>query len=607
MRAELLNYLRLCANPRFMWGALAAAISRAALSLAVRTGTAKSSVFQPTEIRRLRKAVLSTASRSVGDGRQPVGALGATASLQLSVGTHTISGDSDWSVNFADGEETASLHRWNWLLRTGSDGSSAMRREDGLSLMRSWIAWSLGSPNTRGDAYTSGERIVNGTLFLALTGDDELPPDIAAAFRTMGQDVARHLEYYPSGLTGNHAFNNGRALFFAGVASGLPGARDLAFAVASERLPRLVTPDGFLREGSSHYHFLFTRWVLEMLWLADRTADKAFADLLSPYAELLVRRCWFLLVYDEVTNDWQIPLVGDISPDCPPDWLVGLPWSTLACRVHRPAFLPTPPSVGGWAQLFGQDHGKAKGMSNGTELFPLSGWLKIVHCPWTVFARAESTDGCLVAGHGHSDLMSFVLYHKGQPLIIDPGRSDYTGSEVSSYGVSVRAHNTMLLNGCAPTSELQWASSSYRAVQVACAVDCHLDQTIVTIQHDGFMRFSSDQVTHTRELRLTSSRFDVIDQVGGGGIHDVSLRFHFAPKLRFEDSGGGRWEDAAAGVVFQSDARLVGTSQMGSTKDPIGGVYSSKYGVHKACQTLDLTGSFRCPVSLSNSLSVEFG
>jgi hypothetical protein len=307
LRSESETYVLRCLNPVFLWHAVAATVSRAGLSCAVRLGPNAISILQPPAIRSLRRRVidLRLSQTAPPEGGPEV------AVLQLAVGTHVIRADSDWSVSFADEEETASLHRWNWLLRTAPEEATPFPQQLGLSLMRSWMRWNL-SADVQHDAYTVGERIVNATIFLRLGGEESLPQDVAEALQTMGQGVAKQLEYYPGELTGNHAFNNSRALFFAGAAAGLPGARDLAFAVASERLPQLVTADGFLREGSSHYHFLFTRWVLEMLWLAHEVEDQSFIELLSPYATRLVQRCWFFLVFQESTSSWQIPIVGDL-------------------------------------------------------------------------------------------------------------------------------------------------------------------------------------------------------------------------------------------------------------------------------------------------------
>jgi len=49
--------------------------------------------------------------------------------------------------------------------------------------------------------------------------------------------------------------------------------------------------------------------------------------------------------------------------------------------------------------------------------------------------------------HSHADAGSFVLYHKGQNLLIDGGDVNYALPEYSGYYVRSEAHNVMLFNG----------------------------------------------------------------------------------------------------------------------------------------------------------------
>jgi len=230
--------------------------------------------------------------------------------------------------------------------------------------------------------------------------------------------------------------------------------------------------------------------------------------------------------------------------------------------------------------------------------------MRVNHGPWTVFVRAAPTDGRLVAGHAHNDLTSFILYRDGEPLIIDAGREDYTGSDASRYGISPRAHNTVMVDGCGAVSPLGWAAPSYKAVSVDCSVHRHPSETIITIQHDGFARLSADRVSHRRSLRLTASQFDVRDDFGGDGDHDVCFRFHLAPGLLLEQGAGGLWKEANGTVGFATDRRLKARSQIGAVEDPMGGVCSHAYGQRAFCQTLDLSGPIECPASTLHTLSL---
>ncbi len=49
--------------------------------------------------------------------------------------------------------------------------------------------------------------------------------------------------------------------------------------------------------------------------------------------------------------------------------------------------------------------------------------------------------------HAHPDAGSFILFHAGQPLIIDSGNCSYGRREYTSYYRHSKAHNVVLFNG----------------------------------------------------------------------------------------------------------------------------------------------------------------
>ncbi|MDB4877486.1 MAG: Heparinase II/III-like protein [Gemmatimonadetes bacterium] len=529
-----------------------------------------------------------------------------TGMLTLTAARIVVNADATWSETFADEETGASLHRWNWLLRGLTDDPIPLSRQQGLALMRSWIRNCSSRPSLTTDAYSTGERIVNGTLFLMLTGDGTIPRDITEAMAWMARDVATNVEYHRPEQTGNHALNNARALLFAGLIAGAPAAVDLAYAICDERLPTLVTPDGFMREGSSHYHFLFTRWVLEMLWIAKRGVNDAFVRLLAPYAERLVRQCWFFLVSDKNRGDWTIPLFGDVSPDFPPSWLIGLPWSSLACDVYRPDRLSIGPLASGWECLFGAVTGTGSPEPRHDSFVSPSGWCRADAHGWTVFSRASSSDGALMAGHFHRDLGGIVVFHDGAPLITDVGRSDYTNSPISRYGISACAHSTILLDGLgAAADDATWMSGAYRAVQATIDVGGDKGQTLITLTHNGFTRFAGSVGLHERRIRLGPAELTVEDRIAGNGRHEACLRFHFAPGIELRNRPENGWTVGETGLQFRTGKLPNVLIQSGCAEPPHGGLFFPEYGLEQACQTLDLSGSVRLPVMLTHSLTLE--
>ncbi|MFY7910011.1 MAG: heparinase II/III domain-containing protein [Emticicia sp.] len=82
---------------------------------------------------------------------------------------------------------------------------------------------------------------------------------------------------------------------------------------------------------------------------------------------------------------------------------------------------------------------------------------------WATFRDSWKKDATLLGvksgytwNHAHADAGSFVLYHKGQYLLIDGGDVSYGLPEYSSYFVRSEAHNVLLFNGTAQDPQDQY-------------------------------------------------------------------------------------------------------------------------------------------------------
>lgn len=523
--------------------------------------------------------------------------------LKLATGSIKVSSSFDWGVDFTDPEIRVSLHRWGWLLRLRSDNRPLLTRSQGLALIRSWLQNCNSDHFLNTDAYSAAERIVNSIIFLQYYRQ-KIPDDILKSFKNMIFDIARNIEYFESNRTGNHAFNNGRGLFFAGVLTNSHTAVEFAYEIFKERLSRLVTDEGFLCESSSHYHFLFTRWVLEIYWLAKKYNQLNVVEHLTPYAKKLVKRCWFFLINDKIGKEWSMPLVGDISPDFPPGWLIALPWSKPALAVFRPDSLPRFHGPVGWASFFGIEKGTNKNFPEiGSLTFPKSSWHRIVCGELILFVHAEATDGKMHADHRHLDLGGFVLYRSGRLIIADSGRVDYTGSKFSEYGKGASSHNTLFIDGLAPTVDSHfWAHKDYKSVSVSTRLIESKESTIFYLQHNGFNRIKSTKIGHTRQFTLTPSSLRIDDIINGATMHNIVLRFHFPPQSFLKKTHDRLFKIQPFNASLLTDQCLTNSSIISKTDDCLGGYFSNEYGIGRKSTTLELTACLKLPMTISNTL-----
>ena len=519
------NHVRECANfrrqlrrPGFALEATAE-FARAGIAAMRRRSVARA-LLLPEAVRTSREELLRNAPPAAMPLETP-SERAASGRLRLATRDLAHDGRPDWHSVFEDREDEFVLHRWNWLLTGG------VSREDGMALMRSWLSACRDDPQLAGDAYSAGERIVNGCAFLLLHPADErqwsMPADLRNGLQRMAWDVAEHLEYHGGGATGNHAFNNARALFFAGALLDVPSAVDLAVAITRERLPQLVDGEGFLREGSTHYHFLFLRWVLEMVWVAEATEQWPMWSLLEPVAGSLVRGAWFFLV-QRPNQGWTMPLIGDISPDFTPAWLTGAPMASVARQFQQ---APEAAVFGDGWQVLWDTLPQAKTVRAG--VLPAGcvrergaatrgDWGRMDWEGFTLFChhcpggrrRAHPT-------HRHADLGGFVLMREGQPLVVDPGRRSYRADDVADFAATAEAHSTLFVDDLGPEPAMRLARlpAAYRLRESTMEAGENERGAWLRLRHDGFTRLGGAPMRHQRTWQATSVGLTIEDELAG--------------------------------------------------------------------------------------------
>ena len=524
--------------------------------------------------------------------------------IKLAINFLDLSSTNDWHTKFNDDENNISIHRWNWLLVDINLNPKPI--EDGLFLIRSWCSQFLNHPDVSSDAYSTGERISNSVIFFKIK-NIPIPKDIIEVLNIFSKGVVENLEYESYGLTGNHAFNNARALYFASDPLESHALRKFSIAIMKERLPELISKSGLMQEGSSHYHFLFTRWVLELIWAARSINDKEALSLLNQVAKKLIERCWLFLVYDKKAKDWIIPLIGDISPDCSPQWLISLPWSKLACGLYQPKLLPQPPEHKGWSTLFGgtKVHSYERSYIPDSNFSSDCGWHRTGIAGWTLFTQAISDSGHPKASHAHLDLGGFALYYKGFPVLIDTGRFDYTNSFISNYGRSGYGHNSLFINGFSPQGEKKfWMNPLYNKISNRVRIEKKLNSVHVLISQNGFERIFRKRIVHQRHIILTKFSVEINDRINGKGTVDVQNFFHFGPNLIVQNENKNRME-LSNQMTFLKDSRAKINSNNGCLKSDKTGWMHPAYGVKVPIEKLELKIRMELPGVIKNKLVLK--
>lgn len=421
-----------------------------------------------------------------------------------------------WRERFADLEDEASLHRFSWLLPWLLH-SRRFAREDVLDLVRAaqldWIrAHPAPEPIEAWQAYTISERLMNWIIALLALGAS-LDDPVRRSIQDQGTHLSRNLEYYGEELTGNHLSNNGRALYAVGL---LLGDRELAAmgrAIVLSEPKRLIEHKGFLREDSSHYQLLITRNYIEVLWLARCAGDDGVAEPLESLVREMSAASRFFLVRSP--DGLTIPLIGDLSPDSSPRWLLEPDgWKTLFpdyANMLEPAGAPR------------------AGAAMERE------WVRLDRGPWTVFAHVNRGGVPFHPGHAHNDTGGIVAFRDGTPLVLDSGRRHYIDDEAGRYGRSSAAHSTLLVDRRDAAPESSWLiPSHFLQARTGSLPRITTGEDRFSIAHGGFARLAGVG-TCSRTVEVKRDVLTISDEVEGSGRHRVSVVMHFPSEAAAED------------------------------------------------------------------------
>lgn len=338
-----------------------------------------------------------------------------------------------------DPELRMRVDRLGWMLEQALQSGRAPWAE-----VRQWRdgRWATHAAHT--DSYTLAERIGN----LVLLWNLEAPPaDMAEPLLDLvGREAAQLLErpeYHGEDGTNNHILNNARALILAGDFLDCATYFDAGCWLLQHQLGRHILPDGVVREASSHYQWVVTRWLVEVACVLRARNDARFGEL-QPLLDGMLVACDAMLLGAAHRPRYQ-PLLGDISPDFPPAFyggLTGFGRLLLAADGDEPS--KTAVLQGFWSYAFrGHGHGAIVDWMSAD-----GAWLRLARGPWSLLAHTDTHPDENRSSHAHHDLFSFELACDGVPVIIDPGRRDYRSErDTEAAGTLEEWHNTLMLAG----------------------------------------------------------------------------------------------------------------------------------------------------------------
>jgi hypothetical protein len=283
-------------------------------------------------------------------------------------------------------------------------------------------------------------------------------------------------------IGGNHVIKNATALIGAGAIFPDSGLLDSGLGVLSRELGRQILSDGGHEERSTSYH----RQVRHDLEDARRLV-RAAGGSVPEWLDDTVARC----------DDWEAEMAG-------PGGMVPLlndAWEIPAASERRSAPV---------THLEGTGHVVLRDADDQV-IFDV-GPICPPHLP----------------PHAHADVLSFVVWAEGEPLLVDPGAYAYTGEPRNVFR-GTAAHNTVEVDG-SDQCEFWGDFRAARQPRVHAGRLRREDGVVVAAgSHDGYRRLE-EPVTHHRTLIwCPGDGLVAVDLLRGRGDHAIRSSLHVAP------------------------------------------------------------------------------
>ncbi len=352
----------------------------------------------------------------------------------------------------------------------GDDVLAAARAGDLEETRRLVATWIEAHPPRDGDAwhpYPLSTRV--GNWIAAIT----LLPELASPelSRSLWRQLERLRANVEDDVLGNHVIRNVRALVLGGTSFGAADVTRRGIELLRRELPEQVLRDGGHYERSPSYHLVVLRDLLEIhaasphSWLADAI------ERMRIFAAALAR------------PDGAPALFNDGTIDAP--------------QLELPA------------------------AADGLSVFGDSGFVVVREGPlWLAFRCGVPAPDFLPA-HAHADALSFQLWWRGRPVLVDPGTFTYEPGADRDWFRSTRAHSTVCVDG--RNQFRPWGafrSGPLPKVSLRYAREQAVEASVVL----------PGRVRHVRRIEWAGDEVWVYDQLEGKGRHRVESRLVWAPE-----------------------------------------------------------------------------
>lgn len=441
-----------------------------------------------------------------------------------------------------DLEMVFSFNRWYFLIYD-QDLVQHIDISDINSLIYKWICQNkYDNSAPQWESYSTSERISSFAIILSL----KLNPDETYQF-IKDNEFVRHflqnsllhlsnnLEYFSPEITFNHVLNDLKGILTIGILLNDINLITKTTDLILQELNEILDENGMLREGSSHYQFIITRWLVEVIFLLDYFNFNEFNSALLKYTIKAVSAAKIFVVNNS-KSEIVIPLFGDVSPDFDPEWLLQY-FQTINCNGNG--------NIVKW-HYGNQVLLRFFRLANESNTFhnkkAYDSYTRIDKKDWILFVKHQITSETYFPNHSHDDYGSFVLFFKNSCILSDLGRKNYLLHPLSDIYCHVNSHNTISLNGLPVmlSNHFFYLPGWFKKCFFKTTFKFENEKDVFIIETNSISRFKLfSSSSHSRKFELSNSSFIISDELKGVKGKLITSNFHFNNNVHLKPIDNG--------------------------------------------------------------------
>lgn len=467
------------------------------------------------------------------------------------------------------------LHYFDYL---GDAQRSGMEKD---ALIECWIRDNVAGSRPGWEPYPTSLRIVNWCQYFDQRAE-HVPDHWYDSLRAQVKWLRSNIEWH---IQANHLFENLKALVIGGSFPSLGSSAPWLPRVQGwlmRELREQFLPDGCHYERSPAYHCVMISGVLDLLEWQQRYPMACSSGMLQQLSVTASRGLSWLSSI--LMPGGAFPLFNDSAYDAapPPADLflrarqLGLNWDAAPSGLTAVMW----PHSGIWGARSDDDALLLKCAPIGPDYQP---------------------------GHTHCDLLSFELYARGSPLIVDTGVCEYQPGAMRQWLRSTRAHNTVAIDDV-EQSEI-WGE--FRVARRASIIHAGLSTIengwLLDCGFEGFHAMSGG-LRHQRLMQIEHADGQITGvlvsdtisgKARGDSIQSVS-RLHLHPDVRAECIAGGSIK------LFRAELEIGQVDLLGPGEVTVeNSVYCPEFGLALPNQVVAIRHVGPPPVKFGYSLRIR--